>query len=131
AGETACVPPSGIVEDRAGRKRVRRVMAVQGLHLPYRGRPTGHPITNSADERVSRPRYERWARPALPPVEEAAGEDIYRLRHWHKARLDEPGDIPRVAIEECMGHELPGVEGAYSEVTLAMEERIVGYLQRV
>ncbi|ROQ63378.1 hypothetical protein EDD93_6123 [Streptomyces sp. 840.1] len=30
-----------------------------------------------------------------------------------------------------MGHELPGVEGTYSEVTLAMEERIVGYLQRV
>ncbi|MFE4612686.1 hypothetical protein ACFRK5_30775 [Streptomyces niveus] len=28
-------------------------------------------------------------------------------------------------------HELPGVEGTYSEVTLAMEERIVGYLQRV
>lgn len=28
-------------------------------------------------------------------------------------------------------HELPGVEGTYSEVTLAMEERIVGYLLRV
>lgn len=42
-------------------------------------------------------------------VEEMAGEDIYRLRHWHKAKLDEPGDIPRVAVEE----------------------RIVGYLQRV
>ncbi|MYR69369.1 MULTISPECIES: hypothetical protein [unclassified Streptomyces] len=30
-----------------------------------------------------------------------------------------------------MGHELPGVEGVYSEVTIAMEERIVGYLQGV
>ncbi|WP_103535236.1 hypothetical protein [Streptomyces sp. SM11] len=28
-------------------------------------------------------------------------------------------------------HELPGVEGTYSEVTIAMEERIVGYLQGV
>lgn len=89
------------------------------------------PIRDGAEERASRPRYERWARPALPAVEEMAGEDIYRLRHWHKAKLDEPGDIPRVAVEERMGHELPGVEGTYSEVTLAMEERIVGYLQRV
>ncbi|MFC9245007.1 hypothetical protein ACFT7S_13490 [Streptomyces sp. NPDC057136] len=30
-----------------------------------------------------------------------------------------------------MGHELPGVEGTYSEVTLAIEERMVGYLQKV
>lgn len=28
-------------------------------------------------------------------------------------------------------HAVPGVEGAYSEVTIAMEERIVGYLQGV
>ncbi|MXG28741.1 hypothetical protein [Streptomyces sp. YIM 132580] len=28
-------------------------------------------------------------------------------------------------------HELPGVEGTYSEVTIPMEERIVGYLQEV
>ncbi|WP_052479901.1 hypothetical protein [Streptomyces sp. NBRC 110035] len=89
------------------------------------------PIRDGAEERASGPRYERWARPALPAVEEMAGEDIYRLRHWHKAKLDEPGDIPRVAAEERMGHELPGVEGTYSEVTLAMEERIAGYFQRV
>ncbi|GGJ77094.1 hypothetical protein GCM10011583_05510 [Streptomyces camponoticapitis] len=57
-----------------------------------------------------------------------AGEDIYRLRHWAKAKLDEAGDIPRVAIEVRMGHELPGVEGTYSEVTVVMEERIVEYL---
>lgn len=30
-----------------------------------------------------------------------------------------------------MGHELPGVEGTYSAETLAMEERLVGYLQEV
>ncbi|MFD3610859.1 hypothetical protein ACFWXA_22770 [Streptomyces atroolivaceus] len=45
--------------------------------------------------------------------------------------LGELGDIPRVAVEGSMGRELPGAEGAYSEVTLAIEERIVGYLQRV
>ncbi|WLQ44706.1 hypothetical protein P8A22_35315 [Streptomyces laculatispora] len=36
-----------------------------------------------------------------------------------------------MAVEGRMGHELPGVESTYSEVTLAMEERIVGYLQGV
>jgi hypothetical protein len=28
-----------------------------------------------------------------------------------------------------MGHEMPGMEGVYSEVTLSMEKRIVEYLQ--
>jgi hypothetical protein len=87
-----------------------------------------YPIRDGAKERSS---GSRWARPAMPEVPEMAGEDIYRLRHWHKAKLDEPGDIPRVAVEARMGHELPGVEGTYSEVTVAMEERIAGYLQRV
>jgi hypothetical protein len=90
-----------------------------------------YPIRDGADERTLRPRYGRWVRPAIPPVAEMAGEDIYRLRHWAKAKLDEPGDIPRVAVEGRQGHELPGVEGVYSEVTVAMEERIVEYLQRV
>ncbi|MFF4146548.1 hypothetical protein ACFY0A_35575 [Streptomyces sp. NPDC001698] len=90
------------------------------------------PIRDGAPERPVRPRYERWARPAIPAVEEMVGEDIYRLRHWHKALLDEPGaDVARVAIEGRMGHELPGVEGVYSEVTVGMEERIVEYLQGV
>ncbi|MFI1165558.1 integrase [Streptomyces sp. NPDC020801] len=90
-----------------------------------------YPIRDGAPERKPRPRYGRWVRPAIPKVEEMAGEDLYRLRHWHKAKLDEAGDIPRVAIEGRMGHELPGVEGVYSEVTVAMEERIVEYLQGV
>ncbi|MFJ5734057.1 integrase [Streptomyces microflavus] len=89
------------------------------------------PIRDGADERAPRPGYERWARPAVPAVKEMAGEDIYRIRHWHKAKLDEAGDIPRVAIEARMGHELPGMEGTYSEVTVAMEERIAEHLQRV
>lgn len=90
-----------------------------------------YPIRDGAQARDSGQRYERWIRPAIPAVEEMAGENIYRLRHWHKAKLDEAGDIPRVAVEARMGHELPGVEGTYSEVTVAMEERIVEYLQGV
>ncbi|WP_143203650.1 hypothetical protein [Streptomyces sp. CB01580] len=90
-----------------------------------------YPIRDGAEKRDSGPRYARWARPAMPAVSEMAGQDIYRLRHWHKAKLDEPGDIPRVAVEARMGHELQGVEGVYSEVTVAMEERVGEYLQRV
>ncbi|MFJ5176659.1 integrase [Streptomyces griseoviridis] len=91
-----------------------------------------YPLRDGADERVQRPGYERFVRPKLPPVEEMAGADIYRLRHWHRELLDEPGaDIPRVAAEARMGHELPGVEGVYTKVTVAMEERIVEYLQEV
>jgi hypothetical protein len=88
-----------------------------------------HPIRDGAEERTGR---RDRVRPALPAVEEMAGQDIYRLRHWHRELLDEPGaDIARVAKEARMGHELPGVEGVYSMVTLAMEERIVEYLQGV
>jgi hypothetical protein len=91
-----------------------------------------HPIRDGAPERKPRKGYERFVRPKLPAVEEMAGQDIYRLRHWHRELLDEPGaDIARVAKEARMGHELPGVEGVYSMVTLAMEERIVEYLQEV
>jgi hypothetical protein len=61
-----------------------------------------------------------------------AGQDIYRLRHWHRELLDEPGaDIATVAKEARMGHEVAGMEGVYSKVTLSMEERIVEYLQEV
>jgi hypothetical protein len=87
------------------------------------------PIRDGAQERTGR---RDRLRPELPAVEEMAGQDIYRLRHWHRELLDEPGaDIARVAKEARMGHELPGVEGVYSMVTLAMEERIVEYLQGV
>jgi len=87
------------------------------------------PIRDGAPAREGRRDFRR---PMLPPVEEMAGQDIYRLRHWHRELLDEPGaDIARVAKEARMGHELPGVEGVYSMVTLAMEERIVEYLQGV
>jgi hypothetical protein len=91
-----------------------------------------HPIRDGAPERKPRKGYERFVRPKLPAVEEMAGQDIYRLRHWHRELLDEPGaDIARVAKEARLGHELPGVEGVYTNVTVAMEERIVEYLQEV
>lgn len=91
-----------------------------------------YPIRDGAPERKPRKGYERFVRPKLPAVEEMAGQDIYRLRHWHRELLDQPGaNIPRVAKEARMGHELPGVEGVYSNVTVAMEERIVEYLQEV
>lgn len=91
-----------------------------------------YPIRDGREERkVEDVRYERLACAEVPAVEEVAGQDIYRLRHWHKELLDEAGDIPRVAVEARMGHELPGMEGVYSNVTVAMELRIVEYLQGV
>jgi hypothetical protein len=91
-----------------------------------------YPIRDGQDEQTPEPGGARVHRPKLPAVEEMAGQDIYRLRHWHKALLDEPGaDIADVAKEARMGHELAGMAGVYSEVTLSMEKRIVQYLQEV
>lgn len=90
------------------------------------------PIRDGAPERKPRAQYMRYVRPALPKVEEMAGEDIYRLRHWHRELLDEPGaDIATIAKEARMGHEMAGMEGVYSRVTIAMERRIVDYLEGV
>jgi hypothetical protein len=91
-----------------------------------------YPIRDGREEvKPQRDRDAAAACPKLPAVEEMAGQDIYRLRHLAKEILDEAGDIPRVAIEARMGHELPGMEGVYSNVTLSMEQRIVKYLQTV
>jgi hypothetical protein len=91
-----------------------------------------YPIRDGRKEHEPRAGFERYAKCALPAVEDMAGQDIYRLRHWHKALLDEPGaDVATVAKEARMGHEMPGMEGVYSEVTLSMEKRIVKYLQEV
>lgn len=105
-----------------------------GKHLLGAGFTTNYwyPIRDGRKEHKPRPGFERYARCALPAVEEMAGQDIYRLRHWHKALLDEPGaDIAEVAKEARMGHEMPGMAGVYSEVTLSMEKRVVKYLQEV
>lgn len=91
-----------------------------------------YPIRDGQDAVVPETGGPRVARPELPAVEEMAGQDIYRLRHWHKALLDEPGaDVAEVAKEARMGHEMPGMAGVYSEVTIGMERRVVAYLEEV
>jgi len=90
------------------------------------------PIRDGAAERKPRARYMRHVRPEIPAVAEMAGQDMYRLRHWHRELLDEPGaDIATIAKEARMGHETAGMEGIYSRVTIGMEMRIVEYLQGV
>ncbi|WP_372411263.1 tyrosine-type recombinase/integrase [Streptomyces luteireticuli] len=68
------------------------------------------------------------ARVGVRPVLGVSGLTPHGLRHSQKAWLDE-GNLPRVAVEARMGHELPGVEGTYSHVTLAMELAIADHLQ--
>ncbi|MEU9464350.1 hypothetical protein [Streptomyces sp. NPDC048312] len=53
---------------------------------------------------------------------------LYLLRHAGKEWLDEDGHS-RVAVETRMGHEVAGVEGLYSHVTLAVEQAIADSLQ--
>jgi len=84
------------------------------------------PIADGAQERKSR--QARWDRPALPAVPAFAGKRLYLLRHGHKAWLDEDGHS-RFAVESRMGHEVPGVEGIYSSVTVPMERAIMKTLQ--
>jgi hypothetical protein len=91
-----------------------------------------YPIRDGRKEHQPRAGFERYAKCKLPAVEEMAGQDIYRLRHWHRELLDEPGaDIATVAKEARLGHEVAGMEGVYSKVTLSMEKRVVEYLQDV
>lgn len=68
------------------------------------------------------------ARPGIRPVRGVEGMVPHGLRHGHRVWLDEAGH-PRVAIEERMGHEVPGVEGTYSHTTLAMELKVAETLQ--
>lgn len=70
----------------------------------------------------------RRPRPGWPAVKAYKGKRLYLLRHGHKEWLDEDGHS-RVAVETRMGHELPGVEGTYSNVTPAMERAIMESLQ--
>jgi integrase len=70
------------------------------------------------------------ARPGLRPVLGVEGLTPHGLRHSQKVWLDE-GNHPRVAVEARMGHELQGIEGVYSHVTLAMELAIADHLQEL
>lgn len=66
--------------------------------------------------------------PGWPAVEAWTGKRLYLVRHGHKSWLDEDGHS-RIATEARMGHEVAGVEGLYSMVTLGMERQIAGTLQ--
>lgn len=81
------------------------------------------PIRDGADERAG-----RYARPKVPAVKAFEGKRIYLLRHGHKEWLDEDGHSV-IAVETRMGHEVAGVQGLYSNLTPAMERRIVESLQ--
>ena len=70
------------------------------------------------------------AQPGIRPVAGVGGMTPHGLRHSHKVWLDEQ-NVPRVAVEERLGHELPGVEGTYSHTTLAMELKIASVLQEL
>lgn len=80
-----------------------------------------HPIRDGSPAREAR---RDFMRPAIPPVEEMAGLQIYRLRHWMRECLDEDGHS-ETAIETRMGHEVAGVKGLYSNLTPKMEAGIV------
>ncbi|MEU8525314.1 integrase [Streptomyces sp. NPDC048629] len=85
-------------------------------------------IRGGADERPAGPGV-RIPRPPIPAVPEFAGKRMYLLRHAHKAWLDEELEHSRYAVEARMGHELGGVEGVYSSVTVPMEQAIMKSLQ--
>ncbi|WP_369213883.1 tyrosine-type recombinase/integrase [Streptomyces flavofungini] len=84
------------------------------------------PTADGSDEQPRRAGVDR--RPALPPVPGFAGKRMYLIRHGHKEWMDEDGH-PRFVVETRMGHELPGVEGIYSNLTPAMERRVAASLQ--
>lgn len=83
-------------------------------------------IADGADER-SGP-LTRGARPEIPTVPAFKGKRLYLIRHGHKAWLDEDGHS-KYAVESRMGHEVPGVEGVYSSVTVPMERAIMKTMQ--
>ncbi|MEU8829433.1 integrase [Streptomyces sp900116325] len=84
------------------------------------------PIADGADARQG-PRVRR-PREAMPTVPSFKGKRLYLLRHGHKAWLDEDAHS-KFAVESRMGHEVPGVEGIYSSVTVPMERAIMKTLQ--
>lgn len=64
------------------------------------------------------------------PATAYADKRLYLLRHGHKEWIDEAGgEHSRIAVETRMGHEVAGVEGLYSNVTTAMEQRMMDSLQ--
>lgn len=95
-----------------------------GMNFDYR---YWRPIADGADKHAG-PQV-RKPRPALPAVPSFAGKRMYLLRHGHKAWLDEDHGRDVYAVEARMGHEVPGVRGVYSSVTVAQERAIMKSLQ--
>ncbi|MEK9524085.1 N-terminal phage integrase SAM-like domain-containing protein [Streptomyces venezuelae] len=82
----------------------------------------------AADGSAAHPKVRRCD-PRITAVAGWEGKRMYLLRHAHKAWLDEDGHS-RFAVETRQGHEVPGVEGDYSNVTVAMERMIMESLER-
>lgn len=126
---TLVVPPflAGMLEDLlASHGRQWVFPALRGGCLASTGFNGKYwqPIANGSDERGGPlPRRE------LPAVPDFKGKRMYLLRHGHKAWLDEDGHN-RFAVESRMGHEVGGVEGTYSSVTVPMESAIMDALQK-
>jgi len=57
-----------------------------------------------------------------------SGLTPHGLRHGHQTWMDEAG-IPYVLQSERMGHEVPGMRGVYSHVSLAMRADLIAALQ--
>ncbi|MFD9070600.1 tyrosine-type recombinase/integrase [Streptomyces lasiicapitis] len=68
-------------------------------------------------------------RPEIPAVPSMKGKRLYLVRHAHKALLDELKQ-PRYVVETRMGHEMQGVEGTYSSLTVPLERALVAALQQ-
>lgn len=73
--------------------------------------------------------YAKRPYPAISAVPAFAEKRMYLIRHGHKAWLDEDGHS-RYAVETRMGHEVQGVEGTYSNLTVPMEQSFRDALQK-
>jgi integrase len=86
------------------------------------------PIVNGTPPRPSSRGHA--ARAGLRPVIGVENMVPHGLRHSMKVWLDELG-MPRIVVEERMGHVIQGSEGAYSHTTLKMELALADALQRL
>lgn len=88
-----------------------------------------HPMTLGSTAEAVNWASRRLVKAGVPSVPSFVGKRLYLVRHGHKAWLDEDGHS-RFAVESRMGHEVPGVEGIYSSVTVPMERAIMKSLQK-
>ncbi|GAA1227577.1 hypothetical protein OHU25_13260 [Streptomyces sp. NBC_00117] len=87
------------------------------------------PVADGSEEQPRRAGGQlRPAIPAVPAVPSFKAKRMYLIWRGHKAWLDEDGHS-RYVVETRMGHELPGVEGTYSNLTPTLERRVAEVLQ--